>query len=66
MSIKSFAILQEKNKKCTTNSCWSQSREINVALDSISTSKLSHQHSKEQAECESEMIMFFIQEVPAC
>ena len=32
-----------------------------MALDSISTYKLSHKHSKEQAECDSEMIMLFVQ-----
>lgn len=60
MSIKSFTVLQEKNKKCTTNNCWSQLREINAALDSIFAYRLSHKHSKEQAECDSEMIMLFV------
>lgn len=60
MSIKSFVISQKENKKSTTSNCWSQLREINVALDSVSTYKLSHKHSKEQAEHDSEMIMLFV------
>lgn len=32
-----------------------------MSLDSIFTYKLSHKHSKEQAECDSEMIMLFVQ-----